>query len=284
MKVVITFLRLLSYLPFGLLRPFYWLLYLIGVYILSYRKEVISNNLKNSFPELSKEERNKIHKGFYKHFFEFMIEYVKMIKGDEAFFKKHISIHGLKEMQDDLDNGNHVVLAMGHHGNWEYSALYLSMMLNSPMTGIYKLIRNKSYNELMLQVRGKFGLKLLETKEAPREMIRMKNKPACHLFIMDQSPMRSQSNTWINFMNQDTLVYEGVEKMSKMLNAKVYWLSVDKKDLGTYDLTVKKIVNDIKSEDQGNVIRKCYTELSKDIHRQPETWLWSHKRWKHQRN
>ena len=284
MKLVIFLLKALSSLSFTLLLPFYYLLFFIGFYLIGYRKKVVYTNIRKSFPDKTDKEIKRIQKGFYKHFFQFLLEYVKMIKGDESFFKSNVDISGWEKVDEDITKGNHVVIAMGHHGNWEYAAIYLSKLLNSTMTGIYKQIRNKDYDKLILDTRGKFGLKLLEMKVAPREMIKMRKTPGAHLFIMDQSPMRSQSDKWISFLNQDTLVYEGVEKMSNMLDAKVYWLSVRKNKIGSYSMELTKIVDEVKNEQEGSVIVKCYENLERDIKAQPETWLWSHKRWKHQRN
>ena len=283
MRLLIFCLKVLSSLSFYLLMPLYYILFLIGYYLVGYRKKVVYNNIRNSFPEKTEDEIRRIQKGFYKHFFQFLIEYIKLIKGDENFFKSNVDISGWEKIDKDISNGQHVVIAMGHHGNWEYAAIYLSKLLNSTMTGIYKQISNKDYERLILETRGKFGLKLFEMKMAPREIIKMRKFPAAHLFIMDQSPMRSQSDKWITFLNQDTLVYEGVEKISCMLEAKVYWLSMRKNKIGSYSIKLSNIIDDAKNIEDGRIIEECYENLERDIQSQPETWLWSHKRWKHQR-
>ena len=54
-------------------------LYLILYKILAYRKEVVRNNLLNSFPEKSEKEIIKIEEAFYSYFFDLVLETLKTL-------------------------------------------------------------------------------------------------------------------------------------------------------------------------------------------------------------
>lgn len=196
-----------------------------------------------------------------------------MFKADKAFYEKNVQIEGWKSVEDEIKSSNHVVLAMGHQGNWEYAAVRLSQLFDFTMTGIYKKIKNEVVDKAVFDARSKFGLRLFEIKDSVKQILRMREEPAAHLFIMDQSPRRSQSDRWIKFLNQDTLILEGVEKMSGALKAKVFWISVEKVGFGQYQMKLSEIKGD-------NIMQSCYDQLEKDINKQIHTWLWSHRRWK----
>ena len=56
--------------------------------IFPYRKEVITNNIKHSFPELNNNEIDALRSKFYKHFCDILIEGVKNISLSEIELKK----------------------------------------------------------------------------------------------------------------------------------------------------------------------------------------------------
>ena len=67
----------ISYLPMWVLYIISDILYLIAYKILGYRKKVVQNNLKNSFPDKTESELEKIKKKFYRHFFDIIVETIK---------------------------------------------------------------------------------------------------------------------------------------------------------------------------------------------------------------
>ena len=70
---------LLSILPFWFIYRIASFAFFILYHVFSYRKKVITQNLKNSFPEKSEEEIRKIAKNFYHHFCETFLEAVKFL-------------------------------------------------------------------------------------------------------------------------------------------------------------------------------------------------------------
>lgn len=270
MRLLIAIITSFSVAFFKLFR---WPLHLILRYVIRYRESIITENLKNSFPSKSDKEIKTLFKDYLLHFTDFLLEYLILFKGDSKFYEENIKIENWQEVEDVVNSGSHVIIAMGHQGSWEFAAVRLSQLFSIKMTGIYKKIKNPKVDKLVFNARSKFGLHLLEIKDSVKGILKMRSNPAAHLFIMDQSPRKSQSNRWLRFLNQDTLVLEGVEKMSKALKAQVFWLSVEKTNFAEYRMSLKKL-------DQDKVLENCYKELEKDILHQPETWLWSHRRWK----
>ena len=52
---------------------------------------------------------------------------------------------------------------------------------------------------------------------------------------------------------------------------------------GYYTLLAECIQNPPYNDMEGEITEKHTKKLESDIIEQPETWLWTHKRWKHQR-
>src|ERR1035437_8593717 len=69
---------IISLLPLRILYLLSDLVYFVLYYIVSYRRKVVSTNLKNSFPEKTDEERKTIEKKFYKHLADLIVEILKL--------------------------------------------------------------------------------------------------------------------------------------------------------------------------------------------------------------
>ena len=89
-KLLVFALKLISYLPFLILYGVSDILYFILKNIAGYRKKVIVENLRNSFPEKSKLEIKKITARYYHFFCDMAIEIVKSHSMSSKQFDKRI--------------------------------------------------------------------------------------------------------------------------------------------------------------------------------------------------
>ena len=69
---------IITLLPLRILYIFSDFIFLLLYYFPSYRRKVVAENLKNSFPEKSDEELKSIEKKFYKHLADLFIETFKL--------------------------------------------------------------------------------------------------------------------------------------------------------------------------------------------------------------
>ena len=88
-KILFGYLYFLSLLPFWVHRGFANCLYFLMYYVVGYRKSVIFSNLKQSFPEKSSKEIEKIGKDFYLHLCDLMTESIKGVSMNQKDFQKH---------------------------------------------------------------------------------------------------------------------------------------------------------------------------------------------------
>ena len=79
---------LLSKLPMRILYLKSTFFYIIIYYVIGYRKEVVLENLRLSFPEKKEEELKGIRKKFYKHFVDIFIESIKAFSISEKEIRK----------------------------------------------------------------------------------------------------------------------------------------------------------------------------------------------------
>ncbi len=100
------------------------------------------------------------------------------------------------------------------------------------------------------------------------------------VLVADQTPSNSDA-FWMNFLNQDTPVLSGIEKMAKKLNCPVIYTTINRIRRGYYTMETEILVEEPKNLPENEVQMRFMQRLEQGIKREPYLWLWSHKRWKH---
>jgi KDO2-lipid IV(A) lauroyltransferase len=280
-----AFCHLLSFLPLWVLYIFSDFVFFIIYRIIAYRKEIVNQNLKKSFPEKSSEEIRKIRKEFYHHFCDSFVETLKLwhISNDEIL--KRCVCKNPNFIKSYISQNKSIIAIVGHYANWEWLSSF-AINNDSNIFAIYKPLHNKVFDKMYIQIREKLGSKTLAKNDTLRTMIKHKNQDhfTITLFIGDQTPNKNNLHYWTNFLNQDTPILQGAERISKKLDQAVVYCKMTKIKRGYYEYEFI-LITDNPKETKENEITEIHTRLLEDIIKEnPSYWLWSHKRWKHKRN
>ena len=116
----------------------------------------------------------------------------------------------------------------------------------------------------------------------PRFLSQIQNSPSVLCFIADQTPPPEHAY-WIQFLNQETPFFKGPAVIAKKMNWPVVFVSVTSLRKGNYLIDAELIVDSNNAYDAEKITQLWAFKLEQNILQQPFSWLWSHKRWKHQR-
>lgn len=283
---VLPLLYFISVLPFWLHHLFSNLLYYLVYYIIGYRKKVVLENLKRSFPKKSEAEIKKIRKQFYKHFCDVIFEILKLMTISKKDFRKHFAFtaNGIAIISAFEARKQSIIGIMGHCGNWEWGAIAHQFYFDQLITGVYHPLSNKQFDGFMLKLRGRMGGNIVAMKNLLRELVslRQQNIPTTVGLIADQTPP-PEGAYWTTFLNQDTPVFYGPEKIAKKFNYPVIYVPVKKLKRGYYEMDAVVITENPKEDPEGAITERHTKALEKNITEQPYIWLWTHRRWKHKR-
>ncbi len=279
----LIFEKLISALPLSLLYKFSDFLYFVLSYILKHRKEVVIQNLKNSFPQKSEEEIKLLRKKYMKIMADLIVESLKFSKLSNKKFLKHFEFKNLELLEKLYENNKSIFVACGHTGSWELSAMVLPLICKHKAFAIYQPQKNLYFDKYIKKIRGCFGLELLASQQAYRRFIENRNLLTINYILGDQSPSKDGDNYWTTFLNQETAFFTGLEKMSKSLGFAVVFLRIVRKSRSNYLLEFELLTDDAKQTKTGEISEMYVKALEKLIVEYPENWLWSHRRWKHKR-
>lgn len=283
MKVSPLFLyKLIGRLPLPVLYGFASFCAFLFYYLITYRKKVIQNNLKNSFPDASEKEINRLTYRFYGYLTDQLVEFFKGVSITKDDMLDRFEIKNEAVVIDFIKKGIPVILVAGHQGNWEWAIHRLALSKN-PHDVIYQKLNNPTFNEFTKQVRSRFGhVNLLEKRESVLLTRERKDIPRVICLASDQAPQKPESAYWTTFLNQDTAFFTGMERFARDYKYPVVFAEVIRKKRGKYTMTYELLANEPFEElAPGEIIERFARRLEKSINAYPEQYLWSHRRWKH---
>jgi KDO2-lipid IV(A) lauroyltransferase len=282
--ISLPFIYFISILPFWLLYRVSDFLYFIIYIVLAYRKKVVLQNLKNSFPEKSNKEINEICEKFYAFFCDWIVEMIKSITISKEQAIKRCYFTDSKLLDKFSSEKKKVIFVLGHLGNFELAGADIAFNTDFQLHVIYKPLSNKYFNKLINKKRVRFGTKIMPMNATFKTMLSLKNSDevSATVFIADQTPPLKNSY-WTTFLNQETPIFSGTEVIASKLNYPLIYISIKRIKRGFYELSPELLCENPADTKKGEISDMHTKRLEEDIRAQPEIWLWSHRRWKHKK-
>lgn len=275
------FFKLFSRLPLGILYLFSDVLYLLARYVIRYRKRVIDDNLFHAFPEKTEKERKAIRNRFYRNFTDSIAETIKSITISKAELSKRFTITNQDLLDQEVKNGKSVFLLAGHFFNWELGLQQAAVLSKVPSEGVYLKINNPFFDKLMYQARTRFGNTITEKREFKNTVKTLGEHHRVVQLAADQRPNNRTIRYQRPFLNRPAYFFEGAENIAKSMDLPVYFGEITKKGRGRYQATYELLSKGPYAAHVAHSITDAFCDrLEKNIHLQPDLYLWSHKRWK----
>jgi KDO2-lipid IV(A) lauroyltransferase len=144
----------------------------------------------------------------------------------------------------------------------------------------YMPIPNKILSRLVRHLRSRFGTILLQAGNVKIEMEGWEGKPYVLGVAADQSPSNTLEAYWLSFMNQPSgFIKKPWEKVKSLGHAAVY-MKMKRIKRGFYRFEVVPIVEDTSLVSGEELVLRYRDLLEEDINRNPDNYLWTHRRWK----
>lgn len=275
------FIYAIASLPFSVLYRVSDLLYHL-LKLTGYRKEVILSNLRNSFPDKSPTDLEALSNQYYRYLGDLIVETCKTLKMSEQEARERCRFHDAGWLNKLYGEKKSVILVLGHSGNWEWAGPSVTLNTNYQLVVIYRPLSNVYFEKMMTRMRTKFGTRITPVNLTLRDMVANRGLVTATAFIGDQAACQDTAY-WTTFLNQDTAVFTGPEKLAVKFNYPVVYLKVERVRRGYYEVFVELLFENPKNTVE-NEISEAYTKrLELDILKNPSIWLWSHRRWKHAR-
>ena len=285
--LLFTWVKVHAILPMPVLYLLSDIFYLFIYYLIRYRRKVVKINLENSFPDKTQKERIRLERRFYRHFSDYIVETIKLAHISQEELLKRANIRNPELVFELMDKGHTCfIMLLGHYGNWEwFSGTGARFKGRTTIYQIYRPLTNKIVDRLFIYLRTRFHSFGIKKNETVRDMFNLRrNKiPALVSFVADQTPSEANLHYWTNFLNQDSAILTGPERIAKKLDVPVFFADVQKTKRGFYAVDLVLITDNAKETPDFMITEQYIRMMETGILRDPAYWLWTHKRWKHKR-
>jgi KDO2-lipid IV(A) lauroyltransferase len=280
-KAVKLILKGISHLPLAVLYGISGFLFFIAYRILRYRRQVVEDNIRQSFPEWNRQAQLQAGRDFYRTLCDLVVETIKLMSMTKEMLMARTRLADSAGVRALRAEKGSVMLLTGHFTNWEWVGNMLGLEFpEKKVQIIYLRLTNKLFNEVMYSVRSRFGNQPIQVEQAFRQIYATREQPTLSCFVADQCPMEHQIGWWGTFFHRQTPWFSGPEKLARRMDLNVYFIHIRKLKRGRYEVDFEPISTN-SAESPEHFITETYSRIMENsIRAQPETWLWSHRRWK----
>lgn len=276
--------KIISYIPFKALYALSDALFYPLYHIARYRRKIVRKNLVESFPDKGTGEIVRIEKGFYHFFVDTILESCKLMSITPQEMMRRLKFTNVELVNDKLAAGKSVAIFMGHYGNWEWvSTMPLWLYPGAVPAQIYRKLRNGPAERVIMKLRGQMGAVSVEMRDTVRFMARGASGGRPHIigFIADQTPRKMEVKHFFHFLNRSVPALTGTEKTAKHFGYEVVFLSVRRVRRGYYECEFSTLHDNPRAVPDFELTSLYYQRLEQEIKREPELYLWTHKRFKY---
>ena len=148
---------------------------------------------------------------------------------------------------------------------------------------IYKPLRSKQFDNLFRRIRSSQPSSIVVPKnDILRELVKLRRDNIRSLFgyIADQGPRYNNIHLWLPFLNHDTGVFTGSERIIRKMKNAVFYVEMARPRRGYYTATFHLITDNAANVAENELTTKFFQMLEQTIQREPAYYLWTHNRWK----
>ena len=287
-NIIYGIFYLVSKLPYRALYVISDIANLVLYHIVRYRRDIVRRNITSAFPEKSLEECISIERGFYRWFCDYFVETVKLMSVSRQELLSRIEFRGIDKIEECFDRGQTCAGILGHYGNWELlsaTGLVIKKHPEAVIGLIYHPLRSQLFDRLFINMRQSMGGVCVPKKDILRYLVSFRSQNLMNLFgyIADQAPRYRNIHLWLPFLNHDTPVFTGAERIMRKMNNAVFYIDVERPERGKYIYTFKLMTDKPGEMPEFEITKKFFVMLEQTIRREPRFYLWSHNRWKRTR-
>jgi hypothetical protein len=129
---------------------------------------------------------------------------------------------------------------------------------------IYRPLSHPYFEKMMVGMRTRFGTMITPVQQTLRDMVAKRSMITATAFIADQTPS-PEGAYWTTFLNQDTPVFWGTEKIAQKLNYPVVYVTVNRIKRGYYVVNTEYLVKDPKNTQEGEISELHTKKLEKGL-------------------
>ena len=241
---------------------------------------IARRNLQRCFPELNNTQQQDLLRRNMQETGKLLFESGRVwLTGKQDFFAMVQEVHGEQHLQQALQKGNGVILAIPHLGNWEVVGLYCSSQYT--MTSLYRPPRLAELDKLIRHARERFGAKLVPTSaKGVRALYQALAANELVAILPDQDP-RDKGGQFAPFFGIQANTMTLLSRLSQKSNATVLCCYAERLPHGRgFAIHFLAAEPELYEKDVATSTAALNRTLEHSIRQVPEQYQWGYKRFR----
>ena len=244
-------------------------------------RRIAERNLTTAFPSRPREERAAIARAAFEHFGRLLLELLKFSTLSTEQMLARVDVDGEDRSRAAYAQGKGVLFVTGHFGFWELQALVHGLRVE-PIAVLARALDNPRLNDLLEQIRARTGNSVIYRRRTIRRVMRTLQSGRGVAILIDQHIM-SRDAIYVDFFSRPAATTSAVAALALRTGAPVVPVFALPLPGGRYRLIYEHPVEP-PAADAPDAIReftqRCTDVLEMYVRRNPELWLWMHRRWR----
>jgi KDO2-lipid IV(A) lauroyltransferase len=244
-------------------------------------RRVAITNLTQSFPTRSATEVRAIARAMFRHFGRLLFEMLKFSTLSPSAMMQRVEFEGEDRARLAYGQGRGVLFFTGHFGFWELHAIVHGLQLR-PIGVLARALDNPHLNTLLENVRGRTGNTVIYRQGAVRRVLKTLAAGEGVAMLIDQH-MHSADAIWVDFFERPAATTSTLAVLALRTGAPVVPVFAMPVGSGHYRMIYEHAVEPPAGEGPEAVsefTQRCTDVLEMYVRRNPELWLWMHRRWR----
>jgi KDO2-lipid IV(A) lauroyltransferase len=244
-------------------------------------RRIANRNLAIAFPTRNTRERRAIARGAFRHFGRLLFELLTFSTLTNAQIMARVEFEGGERTRSAYAQGRGVLFITGHFGSWELHSLAHALEFE-PIGVLARALDNPLLNDLLARIRERTGNSVIYRRETVRRVMRALEARHGVAILIDQHIM-SRDAIYVDFFSRPAATTSLVAALALRTGAPVVPVFALPLPRGRYKLIYEHPVEPPPA-DSPNAVReftqRCTDVLEMYVRRNPEQWLWMHRRWR----
>lgn len=249
--------------------------------VFQYRRTTVETNLRNAFPHETEAWYATTRKKFYAQLADITLEAIYGWRMSQEELEGRVTLKGWEVLVGrEGEEAPPAILLSIHHANWEWLLQRASLAVAAPFDGVYKPLHDEGAERFSLESRSKYGATLVTLRTISRHVLKSRKQARVLALLADQSPSETEPKHWMEFLHQPTAFFSGPATLARLTHYPVYFVRTTRTSRGKYNIELLEICGNT-DDCAPNELLERYAELAEEtIRMQPESYLWSNRRWK----
>ncbi|HEX7797663.1 MAG TPA: lysophospholipid acyltransferase family protein [Vicinamibacterales bacterium] len=244
-------------------------------------RRIALENVAAAFPARTPRAHKRIIRGAFRHFGRLLFELLKFSTLSPDAMLKRVEFEGEERVRAAYAQGKGVLFVTGHFGYWELQAMVHALRL-PPMAVIARALDNPALNGLLERMRTRTGNSVIYRRGTIRRAMRQLQAGESVGVLIDQHILGHDA-IYVDFFNRPAATTSAVAALALRTGASVVPLFALPLGGGRFRMIYEHPVQPPAATSEHPLrefTQRCTDVLEMYVRRNPELWLWMHRRWR----